>query len=633
MDLTKYPLIENISIAKLKQFDEEKLVEFSAEVRAFLTIELSTLGGHIGPNLGVVELTIALFRVFNSPKDSFFWDIGHQCYVQKIITGRADKFDTLRQYEGLSGFVKRQESEHDIWEAGHASTSLSGACGLSVQQHLKGLQNHIISIIGDGALSGGMALEALNHIGDLELPHIIILNDNNMSISRNVGALSKHINGLRINPKYVKVKKGTKLALSKIHLEKHLGGTIRNVKNMVKKMILKDDGHTFFETMNIEYLGPIDGHNLEQLEHALEHAKSRKRPILLHVLTIKGKGYMPAEHDDTGLWHGIGPYSYENGKKNRKKNRSLRQWSSVISETLERLAQKDDNIIAITPAMIKGSKLTFFAEKFPNRIFDVGIAEEHAMTFAAGSALNNGLRPFIAIYSTFLQRAYDQLLHDVARQNLHIIIGIDRCGFAGGDGETHHGIYDISLMRTIPNLTIMMGKDAVETQYLLYNAFYNYPQNRPYAIRYPRGYTDFEYVSSFLEIAHGSWEIVKLGTDVTILCFGSNVQMAEEIAATSAMQYVSIKIVNARFIKPFDEKMLHQIFQLDKKIITIEEGIRAGGFGSGILEFKSEHNYTTPVKILAIPDEYIEQGDNKILRKNAKIDENALYKAIMNSIL
>lgn len=632
MKLDEYPMIKNLTIPKVKSMFKTELDELSAEIRNFLIMELSSVGGHLGPNLGVVELTIALFRSFDSPQDRFFWDIGHQAYVHKILTGRASKFDTLRQYNGLSGFVKMSESEHDIWEAGHASTSLSGAAGLTVQRNMQKQAYHVVSIIGDGALTGGMALEALNHIGDLGTPHIIILNDNNMSISKNVGAISKHINDLRVNPSYLKAKKGTKMALSKVRAGKYVRMSLHTIKKSMKKMLLRDKENTFFETMNIDYLGPIDGHNIEKLELAMEHAKERKRPVLLHIMTTKGKGYNPAETDSKGSWHGIGPYSHENGHKVRKTDKTLRQWSSVASETVERLAETDERIIAITPAMIKGSKLSFFAEKYPQRIFDVGIAEEHAMTFSAGTALGNQLKPFLAIYSTFLQRAYDQLLHDVARQTLPLVIGVDRCGFAGGDGETHHGIYDISIMRTIPKLTIVMGKDATETQQLLYNAFYHYTDGGPVAVRYPRGYTKLDYVGQFQQMEYATWEVLQQGEDIAILAFGPQLETAIKVANDLKTNRKQVSVINARFIKPMDETMLHHIFQTYSHIITIEEGSRAGGFGSGVLEFMSAHNYKQAVHVFAIDDVFIEQGDNELLRKEAGIDAESIIKTMKNRI-
>lgn len=622
--LEKYPYIETITLEKMKTMSEEELSFLSDDIRAFLIEELSSVGGHLASNLGVVELTIALFKTFDSPTDSFFWDIGHQSYVHKILTGRASDFDTLRQYNGLSGFMKSAESPHDVWEAGHASTSLSGATGMTIDRAHHNEDSHVISIIGDGALTGGMALEALNHIGDLGLPHIIVLNDNNMSISQNVGALNKHINGLRVNPSYVNAKKNTKYVLSKIMFPgKVLDRSIGWIKEKTKKMLMQGTDINFFGTMGLDYIGPIDGHNIEELSAALEHAKTRKQPVILHVYTTKGKGFTPAESDEKGVWHGIGPYSVEKGEKVRKDNRVLRQWSSVVSETLERFAMHDDTIVAVTPAMIKGSKLVHFAQKYPNRIFDVGIAEEHAMTLIGGMALKRRLKPFLAIYSTFIQRAYDQLIHDVARQKIPVVIGIDRCGFAGGDGETHHGLYDISIMNTIPNMIITMGKDAVETQQLMYSAFYRYNFSGPIAIRYPRGYADLAYVSRFEEIPFGTWEKIQYNkkAKIVILTFGPQLKVAQEVASYFESKNISIDIINARFIKPLDSNMLEEIAKQYTNVVTIEEGARMGGFGANILNFFHHHElFSVRTHIFAIDDIFIEQGDNRILQKEAGID-------------
>ena len=627
MDLTNYPRIKEINLDLLKRMSYVDIEDLAEEIRQFLINELSVTGGHLAPNLGVVELTLALFRQFDSPTDRFFWDIGHQSYVHKILTGRAQQFDTLRQFNGLSGFMKMEESAHDAWEAGHASTSLSGASGLSVQRKLQGKNYHIVSIIGDGALTGGMALEALNHIGYLGLPHIIILNDNEMSISKNVGALNKHITDLRLNPKYLNIKSQTKIVLSRNKFGQRLTQVLNSIKESLKNFLVSTKSNNFFVNMGITYLGPIDGHNLKQLEQAFAYAKKASGPVVLHISTKKGRGYSPAENDAKGSWHGIGPYLIEAGEKVRKKDKSLRQWSSVVSETLERLAMQDEQIIAITPAMIKGSKLTFFANKYPERIFDVGIAEEHAMTFAAGAALQGGLKPFLAIYSSFLQRAYDQLLHDVARQKLHVVIGVDRCGFAGGDGETHHGVYDIALMRTIPGLVVVMGKDDVETQQLIYNAFYKY--EGPVALRYPRGYTKLDYVSTFEAIPLGSWEYIHEAAEkeFVILTFGPQIKTAEQVVKQHERDNISI--VNARFIKPMDETMLTTIFNTYQKVITIEEGTLHGGFGSGVLAFAQEHGfYNTPILTHGLKDVYYPQGDNTTLYQLAEIDVVAIQKTI-----
>jgi len=621
-------MIQSVNPQRVKAYTEDELNDLAGEIRQFLITELSKYGGHVAPNLGVVELTIALFRKFNSPVDSFFWDIGHQTYVHKILTGRAAQFDTLRQYDGLSGFITRTESEHDVWEAGHASTSLSGAVGMSIEHALKKERRHVVSIIGDGALGGGMALEALNHIGHLQLPHIIVLNDNAMSISKNVGALHTHITDLRLNPKYLKVKSRTKFVLSRTVL---VGGSLTHVlkqmRDSVKAFVLRHTDNNFFSNMRINYIGPIDGHNMQQLESAFDYAKTFKTPTLIHIITNKGKGYEPAETDEKGSWHGIGPYSIAAGQKLKNKATHERQWSSVVSETVERLAAKDPTIIAITPAMIKGSKLTHFAAKFPDRIFDVGIAESHATTLAGGAAIGRTLKPFLAIYSTFLQRAYDQILHDIARQDLPVVIGVDRCGFAGGDGATHHGVYDIAFLRTIPNVVIAMGRDDVETQHLLHSAFYEY--QRPVAIRYPRGYSRLRYVGSFKHIPLGSWEMLAQGnvSDYVILTFGPQIETALEVQRHFQAQG-NVSVVNARFIKPLDASMLHTLFAAYKYVITLEEGTLNGGFGAAVLSFAATHRYTTPIYTYGLDDVFYPHGDVKTLRSLAGIDAATIIKQI-----
>lgn len=628
MKLDKYPLIEATTSQNIKEYSNVQLKQLSREIRDFLVHELSKHGGHLASNLGVVEVTIALFRQFKTPNDKFFWDIGHQTYVQKILTNRASAFDTLRQDDGLSGFVKAAESEHDIWEAGHASTSLSGAAGLSIQRKLRGENYHIVSIIGDGALTGGMALEALNHIGDLQLPHIIVLNDNEMSISKNVGALNKHITELRMNPQYLKVKSGTKFILSKNTVGKKLTHLLGHFKEAVKHFMLVDSDNNFFANMGIDYLGPFDGHDISQLESAFNYAKSLHTPIVLHVITKKGKGYLPAERDEKGAWHGIGPYLVDAGQKVQNKLENKRQWSSVVSETLERLAASDPRIVVVTPAMVKGSKLTHFGQKFPRRLFDVGIAEEHAMTLSAGMALEQHLKPFIAIYSTFLQRAYDQVLHDIARQNLPVVIGVDRCGFAGGDGETHHGVYDIAFLRTIPNLVIAMGKDDIETQHLLYSAFYVY--KKPIALRYPRGYAFLNYVARFHTVVLGTWEVLHEAAikEYAILTFGPQIETAKAIKEYFADKD-HLSIINARFIKPLDEAMLHQIFAKYKRIITIEEGTLSGGFGAAILQFAAQNGYhQTSIYPQGLADMFYPQGSNERLRELAGIDAQTIIEKI-----
>ncbi|MDX1770237.1 MAG: 1-deoxy-D-xylulose-5-phosphate synthase, partial [Planococcaceae bacterium] len=450
----------------IKDLSHEQLLELSDDIRAFLIEKLSVTGGHIGPNLGVVELTVALHRAFNSPEDKFIWDVGHQAYVHKILTGRGNQFDTLRQFKGLCGFPKRIESEHDVWETGHSSTSLSAAMGMAAARDIKKDKNYVIPIIGDGALTGGMALEALNHIGHEKTDMIVILNDNEMSIAPNVGALHTVLGKLRTAGKYNKVKDDLEYLLKKIPaVGGKLASTAERVKDSLKYLLVSG---IFFEELGFTYLGPIDGHNYQDLQDTLQNAKKMKGPVLVHVLTKKGKGFSPAEEDKIGTWHGTGPYKMETGAF-VKSSSTAPSWSGLVAETVRKLAREDERIVAITPAMPVGSKLEGFASEFPTRMFDVGIAEQHATTMAAGLA-TQGMKPFLAIYSTFLQRAYDQVVHDICRQNLNVFIGIDRSGLVGADGETHQGVFDIAFLRHLPNMVIMMPKDENEGQHMVKTA-------------------------------------------------------------------------------------------------------------------------------------------------------------------
>lgn len=609
MDLTQ---IQNPSF--LKNMSIEELTELAADIRGFLIEELSKTGGHIAPNLGVVELTIALHKVFRSPQDKFLWDVGHQSYVHKILTGRAKEFDTLRQYKGLCGFPKRCESEHDVWETGHSSTSLSAAMGMAIARDLKKANEYIIPIIGDGALTGGMALEALNHIGHEKTDMIVILNDNEMSIAPNVGALHNVLGRLRTAGKYQWVKDELEYLLKKIPaVGGRVAATAEKVKDSLKYMLVSG---MFFEELGFTYLGPVDGHDYESLLENLHYAKKTKGPILIHVITKKGKGYKPAESDIIGTWHGTGPYKIESGDFVKPAGDPLPPaWSKVVSDTVLRMAKDDDRIVAVTPAMPVGSKLEKFAKEFPNRMFDVGIAEQHATTMAAGLA-TQGMKPFLAIYSTFLQRAYDQVLHDVCRQNLNVFFGIDRAGLVGADGETHQGVFDISFLRHMPNLVIMMPKDENEGQHMVYTAL-SYDDG-PIALRYARGNgLGVPMEKELKSIPIGTWETLREGTDAAILTFGTTIPMAMEAAELLEKLGISVQVVNARFIKPMDEICLHDLFGRQIPIVTLEESCLAGGFGSGVLEFAHEKGYhNAVVECMGIPDRFIEHGSvNKLLEE------------------
>ncbi|HDT9591955.1 TPA: 1-deoxy-D-xylulose-5-phosphate synthase [Listeria monocytogenes] len=574
----------------MKRLDIQELEALAADIRAFLITSTSKSGGHIGPNLGVVELTIALHYSFNSPKDKFIWDVGHQSYVHKILTGRANQFGTLREHGGLDGFPKRKESIHDVFETGHSSTSLSAAAGMVIARDIKKEDFYVIPIIGDGALTGGMALEALNHIGDMGKDMIVILNDNDMSIAPNVGAIHNILGKLRTSD------------------------TSKQTKTNV-------DG-AFFEELGFMYLGSIDGHDIEEVITNLELAKRAKGPVLLHIVTKKGKGYQPAELDSRGTWHGTGPYKVETGSFIKPAKRAA-SWSSVISNELIRLAEMDERIVAITPTMPVGSKLEKFAKAFPERFFDVGIAEQHATTMAAGLA-TQGMKPFLAIYSTFLQRAYDQLVHDVCRQKLNVVIGIDRAGLVGADGETHQGIFDISFLNSIPNMTISMPKDEVEARQLMDTAFsYN---DGPFAIRYPRGEaTGVQVVESNTLIPIGQWETIIQPLDAVILTFGPTIELALKAAEQLEIEGYRVGVINARYIKPLDEALLHQILKQKIPILTVEESLLKGGFGASVLEFIEANNYRDVIMHrIGLPDEFISHGSVSIILESFGISTTGL---------
>jgi 1-deoxy-D-xylulose-5-phosphate synthase len=588
----------------LKSLSVEEMEALSGDIRDFLINKLSITGGHLGANLGVVELTLALHREFDSPVDKFIWDVGHQAYIHKILTGRAKDFDTLRQYKGLCGFPKTIESEHDVWETGHSSTSLSAAMGMATARDLKGESNFVVPIIGDGALTGGMALEALNHIGHEQKDMVVILNDNEMSIAPNVGALHNVLGRLRTAGKYQWAKDELEYILKKIPaVGGKLANTAERIKDALKYLLVSG---VFFEELGFTYLGPVDGHNFHDLYENLQYAKKTKGPVLVHVLTKKGKGYQPAESDKTDKWHGVGPYKIESGEK-IKSTSSAPAWSSVVSDTVQTLAREDNRIAVITPAMVLGSKLSKFGDEFPDRLFDVGIAEQHAVTMAAGLATQK-VKPVLSIYSTFLQRGYDQVLHDVCRQNLNVFFTIDRSGLVGADGETHQGVFDVSFLRSLPNMVLMMPKDENECQHLVHSAI-NY-NDGPIAIRIPRGNAlGVPMEDTFKNIPIGSWEVLKDGKDCAILTFGTTIEMALNAARKLEEKGISTKVVNARFIKPLDESMLQDLLQQNIPLLTIEEAILAGGFGSSVLEFANENGYhQSIIERMGIPDRFIEHG-------------------------
>jgi 1-deoxy-D-xylulose-5-phosphate synthase len=593
----------------LKKMSINQINDLAGDIRSFLIKKLSKTGGHLAPNLGVVELTLALHKVFNSPKDKLVWDVGHQSYVHKILTGRGDRFDSLRQYKGLCGFPKRSESEHDVWEAGHSSTSLSAALGMAVARDLKHENFDVVAIIGDGALTGGMALEALNDIGHQNRNMIIVLNDNEMSIAPNVGALHNMLNRIRSANKYNKAKEDLEYLMKKIPaFGGRLASAAERLKDRLKYLLVSG---VFFEELGITYLGPVDGHNLNALTDSFNFASKKKGPVIIHVLTQKGRGYKPAELDEVGTWHGTGPYKIESGAF-IKPVAVAPAYSKVVNDTLQELARKDKRIVVISPAMVVGSKLEGFGKEFPDRLFDVGIAEQHAATFAAGLATQN-MKPVLAIYSTFMQRAYDQILHDICRQKLNVVIAVDRAGLVGADGETHQGIFDIGFLRSLPNLTIMMGKDENELRNMVYTAT-RYDRG-PIAVRYPRGNGIGVAMSTPLqEIPIGSWEVIRDGHDATVLAFGPMLQTALTAAKQLEKDGIQVQVVNARFIKPLDIQMLSQLAEQGGPILTVEEGMLAGGFGSSVLEFFHDQGiHDLIIERMGIDDCFVEHGSVKEL--------------------
>lgn len=591
----------------VKTLSKNQFPQLAEEIREFLIRNLAVTGGHLAPNLGVVELTIMLHYLFDSPQDKLIWDVGHQAYVHKLLTGRRDQFATLRQFKGLCGFPKRSESEHDVWETGHSSTSLSAAMGMAKARDLRGDKNHVVAIIGDGALTGGMALEALNHIGHEEARVIVVLNDNEMSISNNVGAIHKYLSKIRTDDKYIRAKDDIEHLLKKIPaIGDGLYKTAGKLKDSVKQLFVSG---MLFEELGLTYLGPINGHDFDDLESSLRQAKKYNGPVLLHVITKKGKGYHAAEKD-ANTFHGIGPYKVESGEEIKKAGPATYQ--TIFANCLTKLAEQDSRIVAITPAMISGSGLKVFEEKFPDRLIDVGIAEQHAVTMAGGLAIE-GLKPVVAIYSTFLQRAYDQVIHDICRQNLNVFFAIDRAGLVGADGETHQGVFDIAFMRVVPNIVIMMPKDENEMQHMIYTGI-KY-DNGAIAIRYPRGVgLDVELDSELKEIPIGTWETLREGNSIAILSMGPLLQVALQAADRLAAIGIQARVINARFIKPLDEKILAQCIQENIPMLILEEGSILGGFGSAVLEhFESIEEHNMHVKIMGIPDQFIEHGSVKEL--------------------
>lgn len=606
----------------LKSLSVKELEALSHDVRQFLIQTCAVTGGHIGANLGVVELTIALHKHFNSPEDKIIWDVGHQSYIHKILTGRGHQFETLRQYRGLCGFPKLKESDHDVWEAGHSSTSLSAAMGMAKARDILGKKNHIVPVIGDGALTGGMALEALNNIGHDRTNMTIILNDNEMSIAPNVGAMHNMLGRIRMNQGYNRLKFDAESILSRLPGGSRLRESADRIKDSLKYLVV--DG-AFFEELGIRYIGPVDGHSFEELENALAAADSINKPVLIHVVTKKGKGYHPAENDKIGTWHGLGPYKLETGEQIKGQTQGP-SWSQLMSDEILSYAKKDRRVVAITPAMPVGSKLTKFQSELPEQFFDVGIAEQHAVTMAAGLAIE-GMKPYVAIYSTFLQRAYDQVLHDVDRQNLNVIFGVDRSGLVGADGETHQGVFDVGFLTQFPNMIVTMPKDENEAKNLVYTAMHH--AQGPIAIRYPRGNgLGVEITDKREHLPIGTWEDLTEAQDVALISYGPTLATLVEVAKTLAEQGIRARVINARYIKPMDTTVLGDLGAKNTPVVTVEEAMLNGGLGSQIANYFTDHGYTNRIKRLGIDDAYIEHGDVEQILEDLGLTHDPLVHTI-----
>lgn len=589
----------------LKKYNNSQLEELCCDIRTFLLDNISKTGGHLASNLGAVELTVALHYVFNSPYDKFIFDVGHQSYTHKILTGRASSFNTLRQFGGLSGYQKREESLHDPFEAGHTSTSIAAALGFAYARDLNKEKNDVIAIIGDGALTGGLAFEALNNIENINSKIIIILNDNTMSISKNVGGLSEFLGKIRTSNSYLYAKDKYKTTLEKTNI----GTKIYNLSSKIKEKFKKKINDNIFTNLDIDYLGPIDGHDIKQLIKAFKKAKSSKKSILIHVITKKGKGYLPAE-ENSSAWHGVGNFDLESGSI---KKANLTSISEVVSNTVYEFMKKDKDLITITPAMITGSKLEKIFKDFPNRSIDTGITESFATTLACAISINKK-KVFLPIYSSFLQRAYDNINHDIARMNAHVVIGIDRAGLVGEDGDTHHGIFDISFLNSIPNIVICMGRDNEEIRNLLYTGFYK--QTNPFCIRYERANLKYK-KTKFKEIKVGTWEYLQKYDNCkkTIISYGTDVSKIYDIYKGK-----KVNIINARYIKPIDKNILKELIATKQKIYIYETSIKTNSLGTNILEYFNYKEATNKIKLTGIDNSYVKHGKVDLLKKQVKLD-------------
>jgi 1-deoxy-D-xylulose-5-phosphate synthase len=617
----------------VKKLDQVQLVQLCEELRQFIVDNVSVYGGHFGASLGVVELTVALHYVFNTPYDQLVWDVGHQAYGHKILTGRRDQFSTNRVYGGISGFPKRKESEYDTFGVGHSSTSISAALGMAMASQYLGIEDkQHVAIIGDGAMTGGMAFEAMNHAGVSDSNILIILNDNCMSIDPNVGALKDYLTDITTSKVYNKLKDEVWNLLGKFsHLGKNAQEIASKLETGIKSTLLSQSN--LFESLNLRYFGPVDGHDVDHLVSVLKDLKNIKGPKLLHCVTVKGKGYAPAEKGNATTWHAPGTFDKITGEifKKTYDTPQAPKYQDVFGHTLVELAKTNEKIMGITPAMPSGSSMNIMMKEMPHRAFDVGIAEQHAVTFSAGLA-TQGLIPFCNIYSSFMQRAYDQVIHDVCIQNLPVNFCLDRAGFAGADGPTHHGAYDIAYMRCIPNMIVASPMNEEELRNLMYTAAMP-RKEQAFTIRYPRGQGVMpNWRLPMQEIEIGKGRKIKEGNELAILTIGHIGNYAINACESLEKQSISVGHYDMRFVKPLDEEMLHEIFSTYKKLITVEDGCVQGGFGSAVLEFMAEHTYKAEVRLLGIPDAIVEHGEQYELHHECGFDAEGIEQAVIEML-
>ena len=613
-------LLDNINkVNDIKKITPEDYPALAEEIRQFLIEKISKTGGHLGSNLGAVELTMALHIAFNLPDDKIIWDVGHQSYTHKLLTGRREGFENLRKYGGMSGFPKRKESDCDCFDTGHSSTSISAGLGLVKARDIQGQKHSVISVIGDGSLTGGMAYEALNNAAKLDTNFIIVLNDNNMSISENVGGISKYLNNIRTADTYLDIKEGVYNTLKEMPKGNKVVEGIRKAKSSFKQLVVPG---MFFEDMGITYLGPVDGHNISAMLRMFQEAKRVRNTVIVHVITQKGKGFEPAERHPA-RFHGAEPFDIETGLPT--KPRTTANYTDIFSTVMCKLGARDEKVVAITAAMPDGTGLKRFRNMYPDRFFDVGIAEEHAVTFAAGLAAG-GLKPVVAIYSSFLQRAYDQIIHDVCIQNLPVVFAIDRAGLVGSDGETHQGIFDLSYLSSIPGMHVMAPKNKWELSDMLKVAL---SLNAPVALRYPRGEAYAGLQEYRMPIELGKAEAIYLENEICLMAVGSMVKTAVEVRKRLHEEGFSCSVINARFVKPIDENAVEYAAKHHRFLVTMEENVASGGFGEKVREYFD--GLTTDCKLIniAIPDEYVEHGNVDLLKKEIGIDEESITNVIL----